>query len=58
MRNLPLDAEEGIDLQSLFQGLRNVGYNGPVTVHQSAIGGLSIEDSARRYYELLAPLVT
>ena len=58
MRNLPLDAEEGIDLQSLFQGLRNVGYNGPVTVHQSAIGGLSIDDSARRYYELLAPLVT
>ncbi len=58
MRNLPLDAEEGIDLQSLFHGLRNVGYDGPVTVHQSAIGGLSIEDSARRYFELLAPFVT
>ena len=57
MRNLPLDADEGIDLESLFKGLENVGYDGPVTVHQSAIGGLSIEDSARRYYELLAPFI-
>ena len=57
MRNLPLDAGEGIDLESLFEGLENVGYDGPVTVHQSAIGGLSIEHSARRYYELLAPFV-
>ena len=57
MRNLPLDAGEGINLESLFKGLENVGYDGPVTVHQSAIGGLPIEASARRYYELLAPFI-
>ena len=54
MRNLPLDADDGIDLEALFEGLGNVGYDGPVTVHQSAISGLSIEGSARRYYELLS----
>ena len=57
MRNLPLDAGEGINLESLFKGLEKVGYDGPVTVHQSAIGGLPIEASARRYYELLAPFI-
>ncbi len=57
VRNIPLDAEEGIDLDAIFEGLRAIRYNGPVTVHQSAIEGLPIEDSARRYYELLSSYV-
>ena len=57
VRNIPLDAEEGIDLESIFAGLDSVSYKGPITVHQSAIEGLPIEDSARRYYELLAAYV-
>ena len=54
VRNIPLDADEGIDFNAIFEALRTSGYDGPVTVHQSAIEGLPIEDSARRYYELLS----
>ena len=33
---IPITNETGIDFPSVFNGLREVGYDGPVTVHQSA----------------------
>ena len=53
--NLPLDAPGGIDLQEVFDGLKAVSYDGPVTVHQAALPEVSIADSARRYFQVLSP---
>jgi len=38
----------GIDFSSVFKGLKQIGYDGPITVHQSAPhdSGLSAQDSA------------
>jgi sugar phosphate isomerase/epimerase len=55
--NLPLDAGGGVDLDEVFGGLREVGYDGPVTVHQAALPGVPIPRAARRYFEILAPYV-
>jgi sugar phosphate isomerase/epimerase len=40
----------GIDFSSVFEGLKQIGYDGPITVHQSASqdGNLSAQDSATR----------
>jgi sugar phosphate isomerase/epimerase len=46
------------DLQSVFRGLRAIGFDGPVTVMPGALaGGPSPEDLARIYYDTLEPLV-
>lgn len=57
VESLPLDAPGGVDLDVVFEGLRRIGYNGPVTVHQSAIPGLPIEAAAQRYFTLLSAYV-
>jgi len=46
------------DLQSVFRGLRAIGFDGPVTVMSGALpGGPNPEDQARIYYDTLEPLV-
>jgi sugar phosphate isomerase/epimerase len=46
------------DLQSVFGGLRAIGFDGPVTVMPGALpGGPSPKDQARVYYDTLEPLV-
>lgn len=47
------------DLQSVFRGLRAIGFEGPVTAMPGALpGGPNPEDQARIYYDTLEPLVT
>ena len=47
----------GIDFPSVFAGLRAIGYDGTVTVHQSASEGGTPEDSAHATAEFLRRLV-
>lgn len=55
--NLPLDAGGGVDLGEVFAGLRDAGYDGPVTVHQAAMPGVPIAAAAARYFKILAPFL-
>ena len=43
---LPIHAPGGIDFDRVFDGLRSIGYEGPVTAHQSGIPGIPLEDTA------------
>ncbi|HJN15645.1 MAG TPA: sugar phosphate isomerase/epimerase [Armatimonadota bacterium] len=46
------------DLLSVFEGLREIGFDGPVTVMPGSLqGGPTPEDQARVYYDTLEPLV-
>jgi sugar phosphate isomerase/epimerase len=54
---LPLGDKRGVDLDRVFEGLRAIGYDGWVTVHSAMVPGLTVEQSARQYYETLAPYV-
>jgi len=47
----------GIDFECVFAGLKAVGYNGPVTVHQSAQPGETPEESAGCTAEFLRTLI-
>ncbi len=47
----------GIDFPRVFEGLRAVGYDGCVTVHQAFAGLLGAEEAARQSYEYLASLI-
>ncbi|MEZ5940151.1 MAG: sugar phosphate isomerase/epimerase [Planctomycetaceae bacterium] len=46
---------DGIDFDSVFEGLRNIGYDGPVTVHQSGPedGELTAAEAAKLTAEFL-----
>lgn len=50
---IQVHASGGIDYARVFEGLRQVSYNGTVTVHQSAPEGESAETSARLTAEFL-----
>lgn len=52
---LPLDARNarGVDLDTVFKGLRAADYAGWVTVHATRLPGLAVDDSIRRYGSLL-----
>lgn len=47
----------GINFQRVFSGLEAIGYDGPVTVHQSAPEGGSPAESATAAARYLAPLI-
>ena len=47
----------GIGFSGVFEGLRAVGYDGYVTVHQAFAGLLGAEEAARQSYEYLASLL-
>ena len=44
----PLDAPGGIDFESVFGGLRAIGYDGYVTMHQAFGGDMTPEEATRR----------
>lgn len=46
----------GIDFPRAFEGLRAVGYDGAVTVHQAFAGLPGVEEAARQSYEYLRSL--
>lgn len=47
----------GVDYDRVFDGLKSIGYNGTVTVHQSAQPGETPEESASRTADYLRTLV-
>jgi len=52
---LPLADRSGVDLDRVFAGLREVGYDGWVTVHSANLPGKSVQDWVREHYRNLAP---
>jgi sugar phosphate isomerase/epimerase len=46
----------GIDFERVFEGLKQIGYQGTITVHQSAPEGSTIRQSARETAEFLKRL--
>lgn len=54
---IPLGDRRGVDLDRVFEGLRAIGYDGWITVHSAMVAGLTVEQSARQYYQVLAPYV-
>ena len=53
----PLEEPGGIDFESVFQGLKAIGYNDYVTLHQAFKGDLSPEDAALRSAKFLKALM-
>lgn len=51
---IPLADKSGVDLGRVFAGLREVGYDGWVTVHSASLPGKSVQDWVREYYRVLA----
>ena len=47
----------GVDYDRVFDGLKSIGYNGTVTVHQSAQPGETPEESASRTADYLRTLI-
>ena len=47
----------GINYDNVFFGLKSIGYDGPVTVHQSAQSGETPEESAKRTADFLRGLI-
>jgi sugar phosphate isomerase/epimerase len=54
---IPLGDKRGVDLDRVFEGLGAIGYGGWITVHSAMVPGLTVEQSARQYYDVLAPYV-
>ena len=54
----PLDAPGGIDFGTVFRGLGQVGYSGPVTLHQAFGGVLPPGEAAERSAGFLRDLIT
>ena len=54
---IPLQEAGGIDFSSVFAGLRAVGYDGYVTVHQAFAGLLGAEAAARQSFEYLSSVL-
>ena len=44
----PLDAPGGIDFVAIFEGMRAIGYDGCVTMHQAFGGDMTAEEATRR----------
>ena len=44
----PLDAPGGIDFVAIFEGMRAIGYDGCVTMHQAFGGDMTMEEATRR----------
>ena len=53
----PLDAPGGIDFPSIFDGLRAIGYDGCVTMHQAFGGDMTPEEATRRTAAFLRGLI-
>ena len=53
----PLDAPGGIDFGAIFEGLRAIGYNGSVTMHQAFGGDMTPEEATRRTAAFLGGLM-
>ncbi len=53
----PLDAPGGIDFPSIFDGLRAIGYDGCVTMHQAFGGDMTPEEATRRTAAFLRGLM-
>ena len=53
----PLDAPGGIDFGAIFDGLRAIGYNGSVTMHQAFGGDMTPEEATRRTAAFLGGLM-
>jgi len=54
---LPIHAGSGIDFEMVFTGLREIGYDGPVTAHQSGIPNEPPMETARRTARFLSRLM-
>ncbi|HEX2034873.1 MAG TPA: sugar phosphate isomerase/epimerase [Chloroflexota bacterium] len=50
---IPLDDRRGIDLDLVFAGLREIGWQGYVTVHQMLLPGQDTATEARRHREAI-----
>jgi sugar phosphate isomerase/epimerase len=53
----PLDADEGIDFGSVFEGLHAISYSGYVTVHQAFGGRLPPDEAATRSAKFLKSFI-
>jgi len=53
----PLDAPGGIDFASIFDGLRAIGYDGYVTMHQAFGGDMTPAEATRRTATFLGGLM-
>ena len=53
----PLDAPGGIDFPSIFDGLRAIGYDGCVTMHQAFGGDMTPQEATRRTATFLRGLM-
>ena len=54
---VPLTDPRGISLADLVTALKDVGYNGWLTVHQPLLEGQSVPDAVREGHRAVAPLV-
>ena len=53
----PLDAPGGIDFAAIFDGLKAIGYDGCVTMHQAFGGDMTPEEATRRTAAFLGGLM-
>ncbi len=53
----PLDAPDGIDFVAVFEGLKQIGYDGYVTSHQALSGSVPPQDAAKRYAAFLQSFI-
>lgn len=53
----PIHAGVGVDFDKVFAGLQAIGYDGPVTAHQSAVPGEPPVETARGTAEFLKRLI-
>jgi sugar phosphate isomerase/epimerase len=53
---LPIHAGRGVDFAGVFRGLRDIGYEGPVTAHQSGLPDEPTEVTARATAQYLRNL--
>ncbi|MBL8850312.1 MAG: sugar phosphate isomerase/epimerase [Planctomycetaceae bacterium] len=54
---IPIHAQGGIDFERVFAGLREIGYDGPVTAHQSGLPTEPPVETARGTSEFLRTLM-
>jgi sugar phosphate isomerase/epimerase len=54
----PLEAPDGIDFRTVFSGLREVDYDGTITLHQAFGGVLPPDEAAERSAAFLRSLIT
>ncbi len=52
---VPLDDRRGIDLDRVFEGLRAIGWQGYVTVHQVLLPGEDLRDACARHLVAIRP---